>query len=224
MESHPKIIELCGIPGCGKSTLSRELADDKKMEIGSIGDLLAFYKKKNIFLNIRTFPYKAFIRLITAYFVFPKLKLKDWYLYVDFVKIIILYSVVRNINEYKYIVVDGGIVQSFIGLFFQREECFSKKSMERILAFMNCFPAVHVCFCNIPVEETIKRIRMRNRKYGRLDVIADDKLLDKKLTKQSILFDKLYNEMLKSSNAVSLSMMKSKESLVSDFQSILSRF
>lgn len=224
MKKHPVIIEFCGVPGCGKSTLCKTLTKDVDLNIGGIEDLLIAYNKLTLYKKIVSFPYAKFLKLLSSFLAFPLLKWRDFYLYVDFVKILILYNTIEQIQKHEYIVIDGGIVQSFVGLFFQREEHFSQKTLERVLAFMNYYPEVHVCVCRIPIEETIKRIRIRNRKYGRFDVIADDKILNMKLTKQSLLFDILYKEMHKNSNVVTLSMMKSEESLVSDFQSFLIRF
>ena len=195
MGTSPEIIELCGIPGCGKSTLFRNMSKSNDYKIGGLGDLLNVYRRMNIITKILSFPYISVIKLLLLFIFFPKIELKSFHLYIDFVKIVILYNIRNKIEEFEYILVDHGVMQSFAGLFYNNEERFSDKSIAKISNFTKPFSPILMCYCEITIDESVQRIRKRNRNYGRMDVLDNNIILKQKLSSQSYLFQHLYEGM-----------------------------
>ena len=144
--------------------------------------------------KIKLFPYGAILKLFHSFFFFPTLPMKQWYLYFNFIKLIVLYGMCRGMKNFDYIVSDHGIIQSFVGLLYNHENELSQIRYNKIAKVINTVQPLRILLCEIPVQVSILRIRDRNRSYGRLDVIKDNNVLAEKLSKQERLFEYVYSK------------------------------
>lgn len=192
MKTNPVIIEFCGIPGCGKTTLCNHLSNRDEWSFGTMLDVLYAYRRSSIISKLKYFPYSAILRLLFALPFFPILPLKHWFLYFNFIKMLVLYGYCRCMKSFDFIVSDHGIIQSFVGLLFDHENELTQKRYRYIISVVKKSQPLLILLCEIPVDVSLIRIRGRNRNYGRLDVIGNDNILDEKLTNQDYLFKHVY--------------------------------
>ena len=159
-----KIIELYGLPGCGKTTLCNFIKREKGELLYTNADLNKNYKNINILLkNIYIFFYPRniifFVLIIYLGFIYKSriyAICKILYLY------IILFIHKRSKDEVN-VILDSGIVQNISSLSndlrFNNELCLYKL----LKCFCREFEIIEI-ECELSVEETIKRVKKRNRK------------------------------------------------------------
>jgi hypothetical protein len=93
-----------------------------------------------------------------------------------------------------YIVVDHGFCQSIGSLTYGKVESLSENSKRLLSKLMTAIDIDFPVYCHISAELSLHRIRIRNRqsKSGRLDLIRDDKQLKNALQIQTKMFDSVY--------------------------------
>lgn len=195
MGQHTKIIDLYGLPGCGKTTLMTYLKDksDSSIDFGYLPDITGRLKKNYVAAFFRAFSLRQFF-LLTRFFVsLPILPIKNWNIYAGFYELSWVYNFARYCSDRDYILVDHGIVQSIGSLTYGHVETLPKKSEKYLVKLLGLFAIEEYCFCKITPEMALERIRKRNRQSGRgrLDLIKDDEKLVKELTKQDKLFSSI---------------------------------
>jgi len=178
-----KIIELTGLPGCGKTTLANDIKKNfpelnlltsdvaypnRKIFLNStrFQFLIDLLNLKNVVINILIILYilsykidRARVRRIITFITFNSWLIKqrnkesDGYLILDQGFIIMLTSVAHDVN----------IKQNFI---FKRLIKELRKKFSDIL-FINC---------ELDKQKVIKQIRRRNKKGHRFDSLSDESL------------------------------------------------
>lgn len=181
-----KWIEFNGLPGCGKSTLSNCLLQEKKGEFYSYSDI-ACQEKSWLARNLRWIPYIRFKRL---YHFFMLAKVSGAKLNASLLKR--LYCVERICCTYRcnqsiegICIVDQGIIQGVLAIVYLNSLKDSAKLKKHFLAIANELRQ-EVCFINayISADVCFSRIRTRQNGRSRLDEIKDDDQLLEALTIQ----------------------------------------
>ena len=187
----PKIIEFVGLPGCGKSTLARELIStlSKENVIMTYHDF--FSKKKLFILSNRT----IFTPFIFIYYLF---RFNYWTVIksiwqfarqypineIRFVRVIFLIRLYENIQKKLkikcIIILDEGFIQ-FISSIPHDIVIKENELLQKLLiTWENIVENTLFVDCRLSVEEDIDRIRKRN-KNDRFKRIENDKILAKLL-------------------------------------------
>lgn len=189
MEQTAAIVEFYGLPGCGKSTLCQLIKErSKNRRITYLYEVYDFYRSKNIIYQILHFPYGVFINVLFLFLISPKLSFSEVNVYKSFLRHVIAYGYLKFCNNYDFVIADHGIIQSVVSLYYRYEQFFNKKTEMILCKILDKLPVDYLIWCEISVDSSVKRIRTRNRNFGRFDIIKDDFILKKALNKENELF------------------------------------
>lgn len=197
MAAHTQIIDLFGIPACGKTTLAKCLSE-KNNEVLRISTLQeCILNDKRIAwrlltsLSLKTIWSGVKLRLSAP---FDK-KRRDVPLF-SYLKHGLYYSYVRKFSDYDLIIVDHGDIQSMVTL--ERGEDLHNKAkfVKACSRYLDSSLANIYVYCKIDAEEALCRMNNRLRNYGRIDVIANKYQQLKELQDEVNRFD-FFFELLK---------------------------
>lgn len=192
MEQYPKVIEFYGLPGCGKTTLRLALIKEDRFRICYINDVTKDFRSNSILKKIQYAPWKAWFLLLRCILVLPLLPFKEWWIYRGLFIITLAYKHRKKIKEYDFLVMDHGLMQSFIGVLYSHSDRMPEKALCRIHKLVSYLDIESLVFCDVPVNCSMSRIRSRGRSdSGRLDAIEDDSELFKALSIEKEFFNKL---------------------------------
>lgn len=197
MGKYTKIIDLYGLPGCGKTTLAdiiTSFSDGASVSIGRLPELTSYARKHPIQFLLTSISIDQFYLLFKLFFSFPILKIKDWRIYKGFIEFLLLYRYAKKVYVNDYIIVDHGFFQSVVSLTFGKVETVSDKSLQILGEILKEIGIDVPIYCKIKPEESLIRIRIRNRhsKTSRVDNNPDNRKLLNTLTIQSNMFESLY--------------------------------
>lgn len=195
------IIELYGLPGCGKSTLRDSLVkitdvNQKKFCIQS--EMTKAILNNNILFILLRIPYKTFWFLLQVILMLPKTKKIS--VYRKLFMHAYCYHQANFVNGYDYIVMDHGLIQSLIGILSGKEYKFNNRELVCIKKLLDSIPHITYVNCKISTRKSLDRIRKRGRDYGRLDVIKEDSILEEKLLLQKKQFEQIYSSISNNCN------------------------
>ncbi|RJE48974.1 MULTISPECIES: hypothetical protein [unclassified Dehalobacter] len=192
-----KIIEFNGLAGCGKTTLARELKEElirRGYRVILFGEAYHIFKEHPFKNIIRCFEWPLFLQYIRFFLVIGRKKENTLFIYWAALRISLIYRWCLKTGEYNFILCDHGLIQNIISLlgFDQLKHC------ER---FNRCFTSIlkaeskiYIVNCNVPIELSSKRIHIRKKNTGRLDVISNDLDLKKLLRITEINFIAVRNK------------------------------
>jgi hypothetical protein len=201
MAEHTQIIDLYGIPACGKTTLARYMAshpanglrvatmqDCKHSAIKNKWKLVKSVSLKNIWTSIRL---KLSAPLDKKRRVIP-------------LKAILLMGVfknyVRKYTDYDIVVSAHGDIQSFVSLERGDNLHESPKFKEACLDYLDASLSTIYVYCQIDSDTALRRMNNRSRDRGRIDSISDPNLQLQELRKERGRFD-FWTTILKERNA-----------------------
>lgn len=194
MESTCEIIELYGLPGCGKTTLCE--AFKRKFSEGEVADINDIFQKIRTLSRSRRLlliPLSVVIPLLCLWFTCPILSYRQRGIYRAFLKRIAVISYIKKTNQYRYAILDHGIVQCAHSLYLGREQYFTKKAEKKFLSVLKCFSPIKYVYCSVPVDTAIERITIRKAlNHGRLDSIDNLDTLKRILQEQEIFFTNVF--------------------------------
>lgn len=181
------IIDIYGLPGSGKSTLSLNI---QKMisENADYYDVYFFNKNEYDTTNNISKNLWFYLKLIDGNFwrmynkisrkIIRNKKIKHQkikYKIRDAVRLSILYSfILSKVDEEKIFIIDQGIIQDFIELLIKygiNEDYIIRDYLNMVL-----LPQIVFVFCDVCEEQCVERIRKRNRKDFDFDFLSDDEL------------------------------------------------
>ena len=219
MATHTKIIDLFGLPACGKTTLAQSFCDQygKQYSMATMHDLVKKAKTERFHL-LTADPLKNICTAMFLRFSVPfnkqrmDIPLLGWPRHAKY------YAYAKKYTSYDAVIVDHGDIQDFVSL--ERGE-----DMHLFPRFVNaCSRYIDVSFTDIYVyckvetkvafDRMIRRIRITDRLVtthpGRIDVIADEKKQLAELEAEKLRFD-FYTEMLreKGCNVIEIDMCDS---------------
>ena len=191
---HPIIIELFGLPGCGKTTLRDNLVkySGRDRTYSLMTELSSQYRHLPFWRKIQHIPWKMWWLLLRFFMSMPLLPLKEWVYYKVFFSFALIYSYSRYAKGSSFIIVDHGFVQAVVSLMHGHLTRLSKNQEIRFIEITRLLPNTKFVYCKLPAEVSFQRIRSRKRDVGRLDVLKDDELLRNQLIEEKYIFESLY--------------------------------
>ena len=221
MEPSSVIIDFYGLPGCGKTTLCKELIRQSPETIIDVESIWLSYWKQSWLKRLSEIPLSKIVKLLVLFLKSPKLSKKERNIYWGFIIHILSYNHFKRTN-YRVLVSDNGLVQDIVSLFYKKESRFSEKHVKAFSNLIMKYDNLYQVYCDIPVRLSLERIRTRNRNKGRLDLIEDNDSLENALAVQSDFFLKM-NKLLNSINLDfrTVNMNNGVETIVEQVKSIL---
>lgn len=223
MRVKANIIEMEGLAGCGKTTLCRELyaalsgygqrvvyIDEKPMQSFFEG-----FKRYHINRYFQTFSFKSIYMTLDLFATLKRFR--QWKGFFVLYEQISLYNYVKKKNKDIILICDQSVIQSIVSILGYDEIInLNYKEKDEIRRFFGGLPFRIHFLCDIPIEEDLKRIRMRARGHGRLDCIEDDSELKRQLTNNDILLKDIENVIDPTNKAPVLDMKKPVNELLSE--------
>ena len=170
----PKLIEIIGSPGSGKTFISSNLQLFKKNNEqvyfhSSDAKKFSEFKNLNILSKI-LIKFKVLITIIIFYLIFYKrLFLKKIYKRGFFFRIILLIYrhlvsielFKKTLSDDKYLIMEPGIIMYFLQDYFYADERITKKEMKTFNKFF--LNTDYIICTNCDFDSSIKRLRSRER-------------------------------------------------------------
>lgn len=181
------ILELNGLPGCGKTTLKQEIAAENK-DIAVIG--VAEFRGKNlsVFLKLLLIISRFFIQFLPKNFGFYR-KCRRLFsnpsaaghgissFYEDTISIMYMVYLFHSYRKFKgsYLLTDEGILQSLASVCTEKKVSLPalEAVTEQLAALDNSIMLVH---CDCSTEESYRRINVRNRNDSAIDKLKGEEL------------------------------------------------
>ena len=174
MAAYTKIIDLFGIPACGKTTLSNCLAErsNEALRISTLQGCI-LNDKKIVWRLLRSLSLNILWAGIRFRFSAPFDKKRRDVSLMSFLKHGLYYNYVRRFSDYDIVIVDHGDIQSIITL--ERGENLHNKPefVKACSRYLNSSLADIYIYCSISAEEALSRMHNRQRDNGRIDVIGN---------------------------------------------------
>lgn len=202
MEPHSQIIELFGVPACGKSSVSEYIISNSLLKnCGSKVDMYNDFKKAGFLKKFLSFSISSFIAGMRFLSIFTKNENRKVLHKSIFLNAAWCRNYQRKYGRYSSIISDHGIIQDFVtwerGENFENNPTFKK----RILKYLQNERDVIFVFCDIDPNIAFDRLSNRGRSKGRLDEMLrnDSVQLMYELEQEKNRFMDLY-KILKSNN------------------------
>ena len=223
MAAHTQIIDLYGIPACGKTTLARYMASHptKGLKVKNIEDCMfaALNDKWHLVMSVSLKNVWASIRLRLSAPFDKKRSVIPF-------RAILLMGAFKNYilkyTDYDIVITDHGDIQSFVTLERGDNLHESKRFLSACLHYLNVSLSTSYVYCQIDAEEALQRMNGRGREKGRIDLITDQHIKLQELEAESKCFD-FWTSILKKrkSSIVELDMKGSIPSVADKLFSIL---
>lgn len=201
MAAHTQIIDLFGIPACGKTSLANFM-NNKRFDgllFASAKEAHAEMRRARIWNLLRCISIKPIICAIRFVLYFPYTKERKDLPIFKWLRDSIFRSYYHRYSKYDVVLIDHGAVQTFVS--WERGEDYhdDKGFQDRVLAYINSIEPTTFVFCDVDNENSKKRIKERGRGYGRLDMILknNEALIDTELDNERNRFQKI-SELIRS--------------------------
>lgn len=175
-----KIIEFCGIPGTGKTSIEVKLEEKYQEKVISEKKIKNSITNRNSKLTLFYLKPKNFIYLLLVLAIYLKNigHIRENFQF--FIKILLMNFYRSQFNNGKidknYFFIDEGIIQALVSIWYDKK---MKNSylLRRILRRSYQSDNEIVSYCKIDEKIAKDRIRARNKMQGRLDKIQQDEYL-----------------------------------------------
>jgi dephospho-CoA kinase len=170
----PKLIEIIGPPGSGKTFISKNLQNIKKKNkqvFYHSSDLKNFYRFQKLnFLTKFFIKFKVIIIIIKFYcFFYKRFFYKKIYKRGFFIRtILLIYRHIHSIEMLKkvlsndeFLIMEPGIIMYFLQDYFYTEECLSKKEIKTFNKFFLNSQFIIYTSCNSKLQ--LERLKYRER-------------------------------------------------------------
>jgi thymidylate kinase len=179
MAAHTKIIDLFGLPACGKTTLAKNFCE--KFGVGGVKVItlsqLVNVARYDRFRLLKAMPYKHFVEGLKLRWQAPfdkkhlEIHLMNWPSHARY------YWYAKKYTDYDIVIADHGDIQDFVSL-ERGVDLHKKKSFsEGCSKYLDMSLADMYVYCGIAPEEALVRMKSRGREFGRIDVTSDEKKL-----------------------------------------------
>lgn len=197
MAAYTKIIDLFGIPACGKTTLSNCLAErsDEVLSISTLQGCI-LNDKKIVWRLLRSLSLNTLWAGIRFRFSAPFDKNRRDVSLMSFLKHGLYYNYVRKFSDYDIVIVDHGDIQSIVTLERGENLHNNPKFVKECSRYINSSLTDIYVYCKISAEEALCRMNNRQRDNGRIDVIGNKHQQLKELNDEISRFD-FFAELLK---------------------------
>lgn len=217
MSEHTQIIDLYGIPACGKTTLARYMASHPAdgLRVATMEDcsIAALNDKWHLFLSVSLKNVWASIRLRLSAPFDKKRSV------IPFKSILLLNAYknyIRKYTDYNIVVTDHGDIQSFVSLERGDNLHENQKFKEACCHYLDASLSSVYVYCQIDTVTALNRMNNRNRDKGRIDSLSDQNLQLQELERERERFD-FWTTVLKERKAVLFELdMKEASSMIAD--------
>ncbi len=229
MAENTIIVELVGLPGCGKSTLANNLKsvfEQDGRKTGVWTDMTSDFKNLSFMRKLKCLSLKKLFQYIglvgTCQYAFSLKR----YMIQYFVKIDILYRYVRKFGSYDYVLVDHGFFQQALSAQYGSKLPDNQKFISRFRKIMKTeIQNDYIIECMIDAQQAQQRMKQRNRvNEGRLDKEKDEAALAKMFMTEKENFEcivSLMSELASEDMIIQLDMEKAPEELTKAAKQIL---
>lgn len=212
MSSHTQIIDLYGIPACGKTTLAEYMASHPTngLRIATMQDCMIAAKndKWHLFLSVSLKNVWASIRLKLS----TPLDKKRRVVRLKGILLLGAYkNYVRKYTDYDIVFFDHGDIQYFVTLERGDNLHESNKFRKACLRYLDASNTTAYIYCHVDAETALQRMNSRGRDKGRMDTMSDQNQKLQELEKESERFD-FWTTVLKERKA-SLIELETKDSI-----------
>lgn len=208
MATHTKIIDLFGIPACGKSTLSKYIKDNYADSI-TIADELDIVNdmKRQAHRLIKISTLGVIIRNLRIRIAAPLdkkrrvISLRYWIISG------LLYHFIKECTNYDLVLFDHGDIQRFVSLERGENLHLQNRFGKACSRYIDSSEATIYVYCKINEETALERMKKRGRNKGRIDILNDEELQLTELKAETKRFD-YYASLLgtKGKNLIALNM------------------
>lgn len=172
MAKNTTVVELFGIPACGKTTLASAICSISDSKIVDSNQALRDFKKLNLVKKLLCHDPIALIRVLFFVFQFPfderhiRLGLTNVY------RQIVLNNYYSRFSDYDCVVIDHGFVQSLVSWMWGKDVPYKQWFISSVKQLLPYFDNEIKVFCQVPISVAIQRIIDRGRFKGRFDTMA----------------------------------------------------
>lgn len=151
METHTRIVEFYGLPGCGKTTLTDYLIDNSKNTeaplFGRINQLSEKYRRLSFIKKIGVIPFKAWLYSSLFILSVPRIPVKNWKLYRSFFYITLMYKVSEKTSFPSFILVDHGLFQAAQSVIYGHSASLSNRSWRLLMKIASSISIDYAVYC-----------------------------------------------------------------------------
>lgn len=190
MAEYTKIIDLYGIPACGKTTLARYMASHPAdgLKVATMQDCIhsALNEKWRLVMSVSLENIWASIKLK---FSAPLDKKRSVIPFRAILLLNVYKNYIRKYTDYDIVVAAHGDIQTFVSL--ERGDNLHKNQRfkEACLHYLNVSLSTVYVYCLIDARTALGRMNNRSRNKGRIDVISDQELKLQELERERERFD-----------------------------------
>ena len=174
MAAHTKIIDLFGLPACGKTSLTRYISEQygERLKIATMPILVQEAKKDKGRLR-KAFSPRYFsagfrLRLLAPFDKKRRIiPLFNWPSHARY------YSYAKKYPDYDIVLVDHGDIQDIVSLERGEDLHNNNRFSNGCIRYLNLSLADLYVYCNVPTEIALERMQLRGRNSGRIDVMGD---------------------------------------------------
>ena len=190
MAVHTQIIDLYGIPACGKTTLAKYLANHPKngLKVVTMRDciLTALNDKWHLFMSVSLKNIWASIRLKYSA---PLDKKRSA---IPFRRVLLMglfKNYVLKYTDYDIVITDHGDIQRFVALERGDNLHNSRRFLDACLHYLQVSLSTTYVYCQLDAQDALQRMNGRGRDKGRIDLITDQHIKLQEMETESKCFD-----------------------------------
>lgn len=191
MAAHTKIVDIFGLPGCGKTTLAKALVgnNDNGLKIVALNDVVEDIKKEGTLRKLGSVSWKLFWASLSFRLSVPFDEKRKDRSFINWLKHGVLYRYIKKYSMYDVVLVDEGNIQNFVK--YERGEDLhnNEKFVNACKHYLSVSPVDTYIYCKIDVDTANSRIEKRKRDFGRIDLILDETIRKSELEREKCRFD-----------------------------------
>ena len=161
------------MPATGKTTVCIKIKEDIESCV-LFSDVTKLYKKSSFVKKISSFSLRNILTFISMFHAIGRSKNRKLYYYLNSIKIDTIYNFFEKYLDYRYLLIDHGILQNSITIEGFEKVKNESKINQKLIKVLKRHSKLKIIYIDGDIEELIKRITKRNRNVGRLDLIIND--------------------------------------------------
>lgn len=199
MDQASRIIDLYGLPGCGKTTLSSIILSNSKLQAANIKLLMVRFHSENFVVRLYSVPLLLWARLSVYFLLSGFFKKNSTDILKTYYYLALAYRYFRNQHHFRYLIVDHGMIQQFGSMLHNYDYSTSERKMNKFFHIITSGKNIVYSYCELSVESSLQRMKNRNRTNGRIDSVMNDfDVAIDLLNKEKSLFDSMCKKIGKS--------------------------
>lgn len=180
MGKYTKIIELYGVPACGKTTLSQAIekwSKRKGLTVQNYNNAIDDLKRISFAKCLSCISVKSlYYALYFLYFFIPRNQLRRRMTYVGWLKMSFLANFYRKYTDYDLVISDEGVIQRIISWKSGIDE-HSEAIDKVIVKYLKSLRSIQYIYCQVDINLAMERLLSRQGSNGRLTKIKSNEEL-----------------------------------------------